>query len=52
MFYRKMAGAYKELEERKKRADEMQNIVTEMSLRKELMVCIFGIFVNLPVCTF
>lgn len=34
---RKMAGAYKELEERKKRADEMQNIVTEMSLRKELM---------------
>lgn len=34
---KKMAAAYKELEERKKRADEMQNIVTEMSLRKELM---------------
>lgn len=34
---KKVAAAYKELEERKKRADEMQNIVMDMSLRKELM---------------
>ncbi|KAH9320532.1 hypothetical protein KI387_015171, partial [Taxus chinensis] len=34
---KKTAAAYKELEERKKRVNEMQNMVRDMSLRKELM---------------
>uniref|UniRef100_A0A0D6QXT8 U3 small nucleolar RNA-associated protein 11 n=1 Tax=Araucaria cunninghamii TaxID=56994 RepID=A0A0D6QXT8_ARACU len=34
---KKTASAYKELEERKRRANEMQNMVMEMNLRKELM---------------
>eukprot|EP00252_Welwitschia_mirabilis_P025349 TRINITY_DN787_c0_g1_i1.p1 TRINITY_DN787_c0_g1~~TRINITY_DN787_c0_g1_i1.p1 ORF type:complete len:231 (+),score=60.66 TRINITY_DN787_c0_g1_i1:276-968(+) len=34
---RKVAGAYKELEQRKKRAAELQNIVVKYSLQKELM---------------
>eukprot|EP01018_Ginkgo_biloba_P020893 Gb_21329 [translate_table: standard] len=34
---KKTAAAYKELEERKKRADEMQNMVMDMTLQKQLM---------------
>ncbi|GLJ30394.1 hypothetical protein SUGI_0601420 [Cryptomeria japonica] len=34
---KKTAKAYKELEERKKRINEMQNVVMDMNLRKELM---------------